>query len=157
MLQDSSVRTLSRRHPDRLLGAGMILLLSIAGGCGSGDGWNRQAVSGVVTVDGHPLGDGAILLEPPAGEPGMAVGATIRRGNFDIRRDQGPTPGTYLVRIYSSSGKQAPPGKGQTESTRRPMVERLPDIYNTRSELRADVTAGGPNRLRFELHTGSGG
>jgi hypothetical protein len=156
MLQDSSVRTLARRHPARLLGSGMILFVSIAGGCGSADGWNRQAVSGVVTVDGQPLGDGAILLEPPTGESGIAVGATIRRGTFDIRRDQGAVPGSYLVRIYSSSGMQAPPGKGQTESTRRPMVERLPDIYNARSELRADVTASGPNRLRFELHAGGG-
>jgi hypothetical protein len=36
------------------------------------------------------------------------------------------------------------------------MVERLPDVYNTRSELRVDVTVRGANRFRFELHAGDG-
>ena len=69
------------------------------------------------------------------------MGATIRRGTFAIARDQGPIPGSYRVRIYASSGVQAPPGKGQTERTRRPMVERLPDIYNFEDRAATDVTA----------------
>src|SRR5262245_45712495 len=134
-----------RRH-----GVGL-LLLGLAAGCGSGDGLNRQPISGIVTLDGQPLEGGAILLEPTSFESGTAVGATIRRGEFTIPRNQGPIPGRYLVRIYASSGVQAPPRDGQTDKTRRPMVDRLPDVYNTRSELRAEVGARGPNRYRFEL------
>jgi hypothetical protein len=105
-----------------------------------------------VTLDGHALDEGAILLEPLASDgPGLAVGATIRRGSFAISRAQGPPPGSYRVRVYSSSGKQAPPDKWQSERTRRPMVERLPDIYNTKSELQMEVVAGRPNRLLLHL------
>jgi hypothetical protein len=130
----------------------LLPLLGLAAGCGSNDGLDRRAVSGVVTLDGRPLGDGAILLEPTPPATGPAVGATIRRGAFAIARGEGPRPGSYRVRIYASSGVQAPPGKGQTDRTRRPMVERLPAVYNTRSELRMEVTPRGANRFRFELH-----
>jgi hypothetical protein len=137
------------------LGVGLLLLVSAAG-CGSGDGLNRQAISGIVTLDGWPLEGGAILLEPTSFESGKstAVGATIRRGEFTLARDRGPIPGRYRVRIYASAGVQAPPHQGQTDKTRRPMVERVPNVYNTRSELRAEVRARGPNRYRFELQAG---
>jgi hypothetical protein len=78
------------------------------------------------------------------------------RGSFAIARAQGPPPGSYRVRVYSSSGRQAPPDKGQSERTRRPMVERLPDIYNTNSELQMEVVDGRSNRLQLHLH-GEGG
>jgi hypothetical protein len=133
--------------------AEMILFLVVAGGCGSNDNLDRQAISGIVTLDGQLLSDGAIHMEPATNQSGTAVGATIRRGAFALTRDQGPVPGSYRVRIYASSGIQTPPGKGQSEHSRRPMVERLPDIYNVRTELRADVTARGANRFRFDLHS----
>jgi hypothetical protein len=129
------------------------LLLGLTAGCGSDQGPNRRAISGIVTLDGQPLESGAILLEPTSFEAGTGttVGATIRRGEFTVQRDRGPIPGRYRVRIYASSGVQAPPREGQSDKTRRPMVERLPDVYNTRSELHAEVRAQGRNRYRFEL------
>ena len=132
----------------------MILLVVLAG-CESSDGRNRQAISGLITLDGEPLSDGAILFEPATTESGTAVGATIRRGRFAISREEGPVPGAYRVRIYGSAGVQVAPGKGQTDRTRRPMVERLPEVYNTRTELRANVTAHGENRFRFDLRAGA--
>jgi hypothetical protein len=148
-------RSRGRFDDARRLGVGL-LLLGWAAGCGSGDGLDRHAISGIVTLDGRPLEGGAILLEPTSFESGRgtAVGATIRRGEFTVPRDQGPIPGRYRVRIYASSDVQAPPRKGQTDKTRRPMVERLPDVYNTQSELHAEVKARGPNRYRFELRAG---
>ena len=152
MRQSPASQVLTGRCPDTLHLLVMMLIGCIAEGCGSKDGLDRKAISGVVTLDGQPLGDGAILLEPETNQGVTAVGATIRRGAFAIAQDQGPVPGPYWVRIYASSGAQAPPGKGQTDRTRRPMVERLPDVYNARTELRADVTSRGPNRFRFDLH-----
>jgi hypothetical protein len=157
MLQRSPVRPVVLRVAALILGSGAILAAGLSRGCGPVDSSGRQAISGSVTLDGQPLGDGAILLEPPEPyESGTAVGATIRRGSFAIPRDRGPMPGTYRVRIYSSSGVQAPPADGQTDRTRRPMVERLPEVYNTKSELRVDVTDGGSNRFRFDLHAAGG-
>jgi hypothetical protein len=151
MSQKPSSRAPASRRRFCLDLTGLILLLIVSGGCGSSDGLDRQAISGIVTLDGQPLDDGAIHLEPETNASSTAVGATIRHGAFAITRDQGPIPGAYRVRIYARSGVQSPPGKGQTEHTRRPMVERLPEIYNSRSELRAAVTARGPNRFPFDL------
>ncbi len=143
-------RAISRRGFAR---SGIIWMACVLGGCGSGDGLDRQAISGIVNLDGRPLNDGTILLEPETNQSGTAVGATIRRGEFVVPKDQGPVPGSYRVRIYASAGKQDPPAPGQTEHTRRPMAELLPDVYNTRSVLRADVNARRANRFRFELRS----
>ena len=68
------------------------------------------------------------------------MGAVIRKGTFAISAKEGPVPGSYRVRIYASSGIQARPTKGQTDHSSRPMVESLPEHYNAKTELRADVT-----------------
>ncbi len=133
--------------------SGIVWMAFVLGGCGPGDGLDRQAISGIVNLDGRPLNDGTILLEPETNRSGTAVGATIRRGVFVVPKDQGPVPGSYRVRIYASAGRQEPPARGQTEHSRRPMAELLPDVYNTQSELRADVNARGGNRFRFELRS----
>jgi hypothetical protein len=136
---------------------GTALVLAAMIGCGSSDRLNRQAISGTVTLDGQPISTGAILFEPATQESGTAVGATIRQGSFAVSRVDGAVPGLYHVRIYSSSGKQAPPAKGQTDRTPRPMVERLPAHYNARSELRAEVVAHRANRYRFVLDSSEPG
>jgi hypothetical protein len=122
-------------------------------GCGSSDGLNRQAISGTVTLDGHPISKGAILFDPATHETGTAVGATIRQGTFAISRHEGPVPGSYLVRVYSSSENQAPPTKGQTDHTPRPMVERFPPRYNTHTELRVRVLDRSVNQFVFDLNS----
>ena len=122
-------------------------------GCGSSDGLNRQAISGTVTCDGRPLANGAILFEPATNESGTAVGSTIRQGSFLVSRSDGPVPGVYRVRIYASSGIQAPPTKGQTDRSPRPMVERLPETFNTHTKLAAEVLARQTNSFRFDLQT----
>jgi hypothetical protein len=151
MPHPSSRSALDRRRFSFLVAAGTIVFLAGAVGCDSGDGLNRQAISGMVTLDGQPLPDGAILFEPATNESGTEVGATIRQGAFAISRKDGPVPGPYRVRIYSSSMTQAPPNDGQTERTPRPMVDRLPPRYNTKTELNAVIIAGRANRHRFNL------
>jgi len=128
-----------------------ILVLTTVSGCGSSETLNRQPLSGSVTFDGKPLASGAILFEPATQESGTAVGAVIRTGTFAISQKEGPVPGSYRVRIYASSGIQARPTKGQTERSPRPMVEFLPEHYNAKTELLADVTGLRPNRFRFDL------
>jgi hypothetical protein len=128
-----------------------ILGLFAITGCGSGDGLNRKMISGTVTCDGKPVSAGSILFEPDTYESGTAVGATIRDGRFSISERDGPVPGSYKVRIYMSSGIQAPPVKGQTDRSPRPMVEFLPERFNSKTRLRADVSETGPNRFQFDL------
>jgi hypothetical protein len=146
----SRIRWRWRRTPWRIETASTFLI-GLAVGCGPVDGLNRQAMSGTVTVDGQPLLSGAILFEPETEQSGTAVGSTIRRGSFLIARDKGAVPGTYRVRVYASSGRQAPPTARQTELTPRPMIERLPARYNTQSKLRAEVVARRGNKYVFDL------
>ena len=132
---------------------GRVIFVSVIVGCGSSDGLNRQPVSGTVTFDGQPISTGAILFEPATQDSGTAVGAIIRKGNFAISMSEGPVPGRYRVRIYASSGVQAPPAKGQTDRFPRPMVDSLPARYNAQTELIADVSARGANRYGFSLNS----
>ncbi len=130
---------------------GALALIAILG-CAGADREGRQAISGTVSLDGHPLDTGAILLEPfVPGQGGTFTGTTIRHGEFTIGRDQGPTPGSYRVRIYSASAEQEPPRPQQTPNTRRPMVERVPPAYNSESTLRVNVVAGARNHWRLKL------
>ena len=153
MRQEFHPSTSRHRIGTRRRTLGLLLMLVIVAGCNTRDPSNRQALSGLITFKGTAIEDGVILLEPLAPNgPEIAVGATIRRGAFAIAPGRGPTPGAYRVRIYSGAGVQAPPSRKQSERTRRPMVERIPSIYNTRSELRMDVINGGSNRLILDVH-----
>jgi hypothetical protein len=131
----------------------VLLFVWSSSGCGASDGLNRQEISGTVTCDGHPLANGAVLFEPATDESGTAVGSTIRLGSFTVSRHDGPVPGFYRVRIYASSGTQAAPTKRHSDRSPRPMVERLPPAYNTRTELVAEVLVRRANHFRFDLQS----
>lgn len=146
--------TLRLRYPAR----GFLCLTIAVGplvalGCGPTDGLNRKSISGDVTLDGIPIRKGAILLEPVSETVGTAVGATIRQGSFSIPRREGPVPGMYLVRIYASSGQQAPLLDGQSENKPRPMLEQIPAHYNEQTKLQVEVSDKGRNRFPFELRS----
>lgn len=122
-------------------------------GCADADPLGRQPVSGRITIDGAPLSSGAIMLDPGTEREGTAVGATIHDGAFSIEREEGPTPGTYKVRIYSSSNVQAPAPPGSSDRKPRPMVERIPARYNTRTEESFEVQAQAGNRLNLDVRS----
>ncbi|QDV32344.1 hypothetical protein ElP_01720 [Tautonia plasticadhaerens] len=127
-------------------------LLGLAVPIGCGDGGGRRPVSGRVSLDSEPLAEGFVLFEPaPGQEGGLAVGGSIRSGRFAIPGRDGPTPGSYSVRIYASSGVQASPAPGESPRSPRPMIDLIPGRYNERTELAATVTPDGPNEYRFEL------
>ena len=141
-------RDRDRPGPARL-SAGLVLIA--AAGCGSDDGLGRQPVRGEVTLDGRPLREGTVLFDPDGGGAGTAVGGPVRDGRFAIPADKGPAPGRYQVRVYASSGRQAPPRAGDSPRTPRPMVELIPDQYNSQSTLTAVVTKGGANDFAYTL------
>jgi hypothetical protein len=155
MIQQNSRGSRAALRSPSLHSGGLLLFLAAFLGCGSTDGLDRQAISGVVTLDGLPIMSGAILFEPATDRSGTAVGATVRKGEFTISKHEGPVPGRYRVRVYASSEIQAPPTKGQTDRTPRPMVERLPARYNTQTVLGADVVVRRVNHFRFELNSGA--
>ena len=132
-------------------GAVLTLVLFVWTGCSGDDPLDRQAVMGTIEFRGQPLAAGAVMLDPISELAGTAVGATIHDGSFAIARKDGPVPGSYKVRIYASSRVQAPAPKGASERKPRPMVELIPEKYNSQTELRAEIVSGQGRPLRYEL------
>ena len=69
-----------------ILLAGLAALIMVAG-CTRGDG--RQRVTGRVTLDGQPLGDGAINFRPAPGLTANSSGGPIKAGQFELPADRG--------------------------------------------------------------------
>lgn len=136
---------------------GFALGLSLAG-CGGGaeDDLPRQAISGNVTLNDKPLERGSIMFNPvDSGQPGaVAVGAMISDGTYSIARVGGPTPGNYRVAILdggdaTDSSPDNLPGRPPKRSAMK--KSKIPERYNVRSDLKAEVKAETPNTFNFEL------
>lgn len=129
-------------------------LLTVAG-CGSaeeGDGVVREAVSGTVTLDGKPLDGASIQLIPTTpGAPGEASGE-IEGGKFSIPKSRGPAAGSYAVSISSRRSVDVDPNQPPGPAP-KPKPETLPKKYNTATTLKAEIKAGEPNELTFELES----
>lgn len=126
-------------------------LLALPLGCGTSSDPGRVPVAGTVTLDGRPLSDGSLVLVPL--DAGPVVGATIVGGTFTISRSDGPMPGAYRVEVLSiqSTGRTIPDPEGPKGTTVPERKNVVPDRFGSRSQLRAEVTAAGPNSFRFEI------
>jgi hypothetical protein len=142
---------------DRGLGALAVALAvtALASGCGSSDDLPRQAVSGSVSLGGKPLESGMIQFQPTSANETTAAGTAITSGRYAIPENEGLVPGKYQVMI---TGVLAPPAEvkvglpGEGRPT-LPAKELIPTKYNSKTELAAQVTPGGPNRFDYDLKT----
>jgi hypothetical protein len=123
----------------------LVLVLASAAlicGCGRSSGPPMYDVSGMVTWEGQPLEEGDVIFAPneAAVEP---VAGTIRGGAYQIRA----RPGKHKVSIRAS--KLVPNSKG---AMGEPIHDNfIPDRYNVKTALEADVTPEGENRFDFAL------
>ena len=130
-------------------------LLMTFGGCSEkSDGLPREAVSGTVTLDGQPLPKGLIQFLPSSAKEVMSGGAVIEDGKFSIARNEGLLPGIYRVDITSSAGSEPltpgePPGPAKT--TKTTPKDLIPQQYNLKSTLTAEVKAAAANTFDFTL------
>lgn len=121
------------------------------GGCSGSAA--RQAIQGVVTVDGQPLEKGQITFVPLLGTQGPTAGAAIIDGRFTVARVGGPFVGKFRVEITASR-----PGKEKTidRISGKPVEsfeQYIPRKYNAESQLEAEVKAGEANRFEYALTT----
>lgn len=109
-------------------------------GCDSGP--SLYEIKGKVSFDGVPVAKGDITLRPE--KPSTAPqGATIKDGSFQMKASEGK----YKVEIISTRvvpGKKGPMGEDAIE-------EFIPQKYNTKTTLGAEVKSTGKNELIFEL------
>lgn len=135
---------------------GTLLGLSLAG-CGSAPtDFPREPVTGTVTLDGRPLEKGLITFRPLQGEEPIAS-AVVVEGVFSVDRPDGPAPGPHKVEVWAS----APTGKtarDPDDPARRVEVIKsiVPERYNHRTELTAEVKPGGDNAFEFPLTRAKG-
>lgn len=132
--------------------ATLLAVASIAG-CGRSDG--RFGLSGVVRLDGAPVDRGSINFDPASVPARTSTGAMIIDGRYAVAAGQGLLPGTYRVRVFwPQSTESKPDGLGPLGGVSAPPPqERIPDRYNSKSELTVEVQAHSANRFDFDLST----
>jgi hypothetical protein len=123
--------------------SGLMTGLLILAGCGG-----MAEVSGTVSLDGHPVEEGAIHFSPVDGQTPTA-GALIKNGQY---RAQVPVG---LMKVSLTAPKVV--GKKKIyptkDSPEMPVTkEALPEKYNLKSELQFEVKPGS-NQKDFELHS----
>jgi hypothetical protein len=133
----------------------LLSALVCGAGCESGatDDLPRNGVSGTITLDGQPLAKGLISFDPDKGQAdAVSAGAVVTEGSYSIARNEGLTPGKYRVSIRSSAGGESAATK---EAPGMPPKKRekdpIPEKYNAKTTLSAEVTEGGSNVFDFEL------
>ncbi len=152
--------------------AWLIAAALASGGCGAppGDG---VAVSGRVSFDGEPLGEGTVTMVPLDAPDSAVVATAIKGGSFRTSREDGPRPGRHRVEIRGFApitgaesakararaaasvntvlfGKDASAFGGGEEAA-IPRVNMVPERYNVRSELTAEIPAAPGHELEFTL------
>ncbi len=129
----------------------LLTLLLLAGCSGAPADFPREPVEGQVTLDGRPLDEGLITLEP-VDQPEPIASGVITEGRFTIARVDGPAPGRHRVSIWSQkpTGKKLrdPDQKGQLVEEIKSVI---PDRYNARTELVVEIKPGASNSLEFPL------
>lgn len=127
---------------------GVLGLVALAG-CGGGDGFDRQAVSGTVTYKGKPIVFGSIDFSPQSGQ-NTPLNLEIKDGKFAAEKSRGLSAGKYLVRIIGYDGPPPPPTDipGQTSGPLQKVI--TPEKYGAKSDRTVDIQ-GGKNELKFDL------
>lgn len=116
-------------------------------GCNRAARLNLHPVSGKVTFDGEPVAEGFIEFRALSGDTRGFAGP-IKNGTYAAKTFAAPmsvsitafrqVPGTFM---------QAAPDQPKVPTTE----QYIPARYNTATELKADVPAGGDRRLDFGL------
>lgn len=122
----------------------VVFVLAVPAISGCSGGSLGSNVSGVVTLDGNPIGPGVAIFAPVGGKENPAIGAIQPDGTYFLKTSQerGLRPGTYHValQIHEVPTDLAP---GQRDT--RPTKSRIPQKY----------TAVESSGLEFEVEPGS--
>ena len=101
-------------------------------------------VSGSVTFAGQPVADGEIAFRSADGATASWAGPIVA-GRYALESTIGPK----RVEVIAVRPKPGAKPKASGEGVINEMY--IPDRYNLESELKADVTASGPNEFDFKL------
>lgn len=127
--------------------------LGLLVGCGGpNDALNRQAVSGQVVLGDQAIDAGSISFEPQGEGPGIAGGAVIEAGKFELPRTRGLPPGKYTVRISSpDTSAQKVAVDDMPGELGRALPERVPAEWNSKTTQTVEIQDRGKNHFEFKI------
>jgi hypothetical protein len=109
-------------------------------------------VSGIVTLDGKPLGEANLTFQPAT--EGKIAGAgsfafTDASGAYSLHTVDSDQPGAVVGKHRVEIRLVVPSYDG--DPAKRPPSKTLPAKYNSQTELQFDVPAGGTDKANFDL------
>ncbi|MDB4637479.1 MAG: hypothetical protein P8M30_16530 [Planctomycetaceae bacterium] len=127
-----------------------ICLASIGCGGSSDKGPELFPATGTVTFDGEPISEGRILFRADGGA-GNAYTSVIKDGKYEIEL----VSGEMKVEIIASRIVPGEFGEAASPDEEAPPLSEMyiPEIFNTKSTLTADIKADGENTIPFDLKT----
>lgn len=145
-----------RRQSVQPEAAVLLLAMLFLGGCGGADIVKRAPVSGYVSIDGAPLKTGAIRFVPIENTKGPAAVATIEDGIYELLPENGPVVGKHRIEIDSMNdvGISIDDEQAYAQSVaqgQRPAQNPIPESFNRKSGLFAEVPEEGKANLDFRL------
>lgn len=141
--RDGIQRLPSGRAATVLLAAGAAASLAVAG-CG-GRGLALVPVTGCVSFNGMPVESGEIVFRAADGAVASGAGP-IAAGRYEVRAPAGAKR-VEIIATRRAAAATKPGGSGESA----PAEMYVPNRYNAKSTLTAEITAAGPNTFDFEL------
>lgn len=136
------------------------LIIIVSTGCGGSDLPELGQVNGTVKLDGNPLANARVSFNPENGRG--SSGVTNDSGEYElyyIATEKGAVLGNHSVSIVSEVDPEVDAetivelsgdtGVAPPKPVRK-KKEPIPAKYNSKTELKADVT-GGDNTINFDL------
>jgi len=126
-------------------------------GCGD-SGPVRVPVQGTIRIGGEALKSGVIRFIPMEGTQGPSAVATVTDGDYALSAQDGPIEGNHRVEIealnylgFELDDEQAFVEQVEKKNRRRVPSNPVPEVYNRKSVLTAEVTLDGDHRFDFPL------
>lgn len=123
----------------------MLALFLLTGTSGCSNEPILYEVTGTVTLDGQPVEDGQIIFVPLE-EGGTPDAGSIQNGKFAFKS----RPGPKKVEIQAMKQHPTKTVPDPVTGTRPALESYIPDRYNTKTELTADVLSN-QEVIDFEL------
>ena len=122
----------------------LFMLLTMLCGCGP-SGPQTYTATGKVTFDGQPVEEGEIIFRAADGASGSWEGRIVG-GSYSLET----TPGEKRVEITARRQVEGAPAADSGEPSIS-FESYIPQEYNEKSKLTANVTPAGPNTFNFDL------
>lgn len=151
---DRSIDGVRKFKMRKRVAVGLLTMSALVGCSHNETGPERASVSGVVNLNGTPLREGTIRFVPIESTAGPKVSALVTGGSFETTAEHGPVVGSNRIEIESLDGPAFDDEQALADLQANPhyiQAVKIPPVYNTNSQLKADIKSGEANVLHYDL------